>query len=634
MRLAWGIAARAKAAKSGGEVQGAKATKIESTTVSVADLLAGEEAAMEAPLFQRHYVWGPKEWQPFWIDVVESAEYKSQRFLGAIVLHEKSSGSFKEPRVYWIVDGQQRVATVYVVLMALASHLLNRGNSDGAETIHRKYLTLRHQQGGASTLKFRPTLADIPDFKFLAEECGLVFADLAPHAKSSAGGKFMTCYRYFFEEIERHCSETDDFDGELDALVNAVVGGLDFIAITLGDAHDPIDVFDRLNARGEPLTLSEILKNAIFREMDLSTYDNNRVLELEHEVWTPFFNQFGSPHSADRFGDAVEKQRKDLFSQFVFPYVLTRDSSATKSTAIAALRRIWEADNRVVGNEGVQLVKARINDMRRYQPGLMAFSVGPPKEYAKRDELIARRYRSLARFHLPTVALPFFLSLDESWRSEDIDNKSMLKVLEIVESFLVRRAIVGLEPTGLHAIFKRLWSVSEQGKPELVRKGLQTGTIKFPSSREVKKVLKTEPFYARKKKAFVLYERELSIAKLETSVAPLNRNVEVDHLMPQNPKTLWEGVSQQEHDAHKDLCGNLMLLSGKENKLKGNRTWDETRRILRGDSGIIASLFAEPRHIVEKFSTWGPNEIKTRTSEIADWVATRWPEGPKGVERS
>ena len=58
----------------------------------------------------------------------------------------------------------------------------------------------------------------------------------------------------------------------------------------------------------------------------------------------------------------------------------------------------------------------------------------------------------------PTSTYPFLMQLSNAARDGSIDADRTVAVLSLIESFLVRRAICGHEPTGLHAVFKRLWT--------------------------------------------------------------------------------------------------------------------------------------------------------------------------------
>lgn len=92
----------------------------ESTTV---DDLFGPDQRLRAPLFQRRYVWSEDaHLAPFWADLRGRATLRLgpgpaafPHFLGAILLQRDGA----DPGLRRIIDGQQRLLTLYMTLAAL-----------------------------------------------------------------------------------------------------------------------------------------------------------------------------------------------------------------------------------------------------------------------------------------------------------------------------------------------------------------------------------------------------------------------------------------------------------------------------------------------------------------------------------
>src|ERR1700722_6899770 len=82
--------------------------------------LFADSARYKAPIFQRYYVWGKKEFTAL-CDDIENGDPAIGQFLGAIVLKDlgRPSGP-SSPTSYLLIDGQQRLTTLYLVLLALA----------------------------------------------------------------------------------------------------------------------------------------------------------------------------------------------------------------------------------------------------------------------------------------------------------------------------------------------------------------------------------------------------------------------------------------------------------------------------------------------------------------------------------
>src|ERR1041385_1422969 len=107
--------------------------------ITVTDLFEKQRRYL-IPLFQRGYVWTlERQWKPLWEDVVNQTEVlrlhnpamnrqPHRHFLGAIVLVEGNMGVRHVP-VSEVIDGQQRITTLQVMLVALRDVVEGLGNA-------------------------------------------------------------------------------------------------------------------------------------------------------------------------------------------------------------------------------------------------------------------------------------------------------------------------------------------------------------------------------------------------------------------------------------------------------------------------------------------------------------------------
>ena len=76
------------------------------------------------PLFQRFYVWETPYWETLWddlVDLIEEDDPQRSHFLGAVVVIPATDTAPSLPK-FILIDGQQRLATVLVLLAALRDH--------------------------------------------------------------------------------------------------------------------------------------------------------------------------------------------------------------------------------------------------------------------------------------------------------------------------------------------------------------------------------------------------------------------------------------------------------------------------------------------------------------------------------
>ncbi|MDF7673964.1 DUF262 domain-containing protein [Acetobacteraceae bacterium ESL0709] len=106
------------------------------------DLVAGDNV-LEIPLFQRPYMWKDSHYKTLVSDVEAVAdEGSSAIFLGVIVTYSRGSAPGRPP-TWMIVDGQQRVTTLYLFIMAASYIAATHNEFDWAADIIGRYLLVR-----------------------------------------------------------------------------------------------------------------------------------------------------------------------------------------------------------------------------------------------------------------------------------------------------------------------------------------------------------------------------------------------------------------------------------------------------------------------------------------------------------
>jgi hypothetical protein len=190
--------------------------------------------------------------------------------------------------------------------------------------------------------------------------------------------------------------------------------------------------------------------------------------------------------------------------------------------------------------------------------------------------------------------------------------------LRIIESFLVRRGLRGIEPTGLHAIFKGMWDAAGSD-PRMVRKAIVSRTVAFPSDEELQDAILTWPVYSRKVLPYAMreYERDMSTVDVLQVLPPIT----IDHVMPQSHKGDWaEAVSKADFDRLVDTWGNLVPLSGPANSAKNSKSWSEARKLLESET-----VFSSTKQVYMHHNVWDATAIEVRSMAIASWALDRWP---------
>src|ERR1700730_16592822 len=103
------------------------------------------------PIYQRTYSWTERECQQLWDDIMRAGgnDDISAHFVGSVVYIEKGLYQVSSQSPLLVIDGQQRLATVSLLLEALARHLADDEPVDGfsAKKIRSYYLLNPLEEG-------------------------------------------------------------------------------------------------------------------------------------------------------------------------------------------------------------------------------------------------------------------------------------------------------------------------------------------------------------------------------------------------------------------------------------------------------------------------------------------------------
>lgn len=228
-------------------------------------------AEYKVPRYQRTYVWKENNWSELLTDVTFTINTDSDanwsHFLGTIVLNDKNKnlGTAKDPGVdyYEIIDGQQRLTTIFVIFAVIVKHLNNMDNEEAenrAKFIKNTYLT---------TLKStNETISKInnPDLhSSLLSILDYISKDSKVKLEKSNNTLYHV-FNYFDDYIkEKSFEETDMFLNQL-LKINIVEN-------VSGEEEEIYNIFEVLNARGQKLKQMELLKNHIMKYVQPRTDD-------------------------------------------------------------------------------------------------------------------------------------------------------------------------------------------------------------------------------------------------------------------------------------------------------------------------------------------------------------------------
>lgn len=552
------------------------------------------EREYRSPLFQRQYIWNKEQIDRLWSDIDSiTNEIETTKFLGAIVLEIKSSGSAFKPDSYWIIDGQQRLTTLYMTILHLAIEAEKSGHRDLSDSLYNQYL---FNQDGIyrNQPKLITTLQDNTQFAHLFTEIRTITPILKQHYGEETGilskGNELTK-----KKIKERCFSEENFDyDKTKKLIETLLEKLKFVQIILGDDQEPQQVYDALNTTGIKLGSKDIIRNKVFQR--ISDYPD-RAIAIYDTHWIPLEND-------------LKISNQDRFEDYLFPFALVHKPTITKSNLVSALTERWKEWE----------PEKIVHDLRVFLPSFIALK---SDEKVKRETLTNSReinnwIEQIYKMRAPSSVYPFIFRLINDYNSGSLDEASTINNLKLIESFMVRRAFAGFEPTGLHAVFKDLYNKTNGTPQAFIDTIDQNPTVQFPDDDKFEQDIRYSALYGRKLAKYILetYERDLRGG----DPYPESINITIDHIMPQQLTDEWRRIIiEDQHEKYLHVWANLVPLSGQANSERGRQSWESTR-----DFYLTETVFKTTKRLAQDNESWTIDSIINRSDHLVSWAINRW----------
>ena len=241
----------------------ARTTLLDTRTVNYQELI-GNGRAYFVPPYQRDYSWRQEQWEDLWNDITDMLSPEDSRhYMGALVVEAQSD------RRFVVIDGQQRLATLSVLALAVIDALLKLASSGvDAEENRARARELRNRFIGekdpASLVESSRLNLNETDNGFYQDYLVQLEEPGNPRGLRPSNRLLWECFQYFGRQIRSLDAARDDGRALASLMSETVARRLIFILITVDDALNAYTVIETLNARGLELTTTDLLKNYIF----------------------------------------------------------------------------------------------------------------------------------------------------------------------------------------------------------------------------------------------------------------------------------------------------------------------------------------------------------------------------------
>ena len=557
------------------------------TTNNTFRQLMGNGLSYRVPLFQRDYSWGPDEWDDLWQDIVElfGDAPEPAHYLGYLVLQSADNRTFD------IIDGQQRMTTLSLLMLAAVSHLTDLAAPDDPNDPQSR----RAQQLRANYIGYLDPVSLVPRSKLTLNRHNDSFYQnyLVPleHLPQRGLNFSEQLLRRAFSWFKEHLKERSGDDGKsVASFVDRTVDKLFFTVITVTDELNAFKVFETLNARGVRLSATDLLKNYLFSVVSRSGAHESEIKALETR-WEGIVGLLGS----------------ESFPEFLRVFWNSRNRLVRKADLFKTIRAVINDRSNAF---------ALIRDMDRHAR-IYAALRSPEDDFWTPEER-----DSLSQLQMFNVRQPLALLIAAFDRIAEQDRAGFSRLLRAIAVVSFRyNVICSRQSNEQEAVYNHI--AVELSAQRVTGAGAAIEELQsvYPEDPEfraafVEKTLRTTSSRNKKVARFILFriERQLSERSFDFESAKYN----IEHILPESPGDGWDQFDDQQREACTYRLGNLTLLTASTNRNAGNAGFAEKHTAYRD------SEFAITGKLAEEYDTWTVDKIRSRQSWMAKQATSIW----------
>lgn len=535
------------------------------------DLIEKNKRVFKVPVYQRNYDWTNVQCEKLYSDIIKAWTDDVHHFTGTIVYVEDVNGGSGLNEVL-IIDGQQRITTIYILLKALLD--LSKGNSDRVESEVTDVMFNRNCDEEYK-VKLKPVQTDNNQLMYLIQD------------KVEKMDRTTNVYKSYitFKKLIQNSLE-DGFELK-DILFG--IKKLEVVEIIL-DKHQgdmPQKIFESINSTGLDLSLADLIRNYLLMDEDNQDY-------LYQEYWLDIEKNVGYKNLGD----------------FFINYINSQVTKAVNSkNAYTLFKETCEFNS--YSHEDV------LKKLKRTSKYYGVF-IGENISYSKEIQRLLVSFNMIKQ----TTVLPFIFNIFDDFEDGKIEEEELINILEYTLTYLIRNTTC--ESTkNLSKFMKSLYTRAfSECKENCFKKFISflnnlKANDRMPDDKEFFEALIYKPIYKKSICKYVLSSIENS-----TKETINTDNLTIEHILPQKENAvLWKKSLGEEYskvyEVYLHTLGNLTF-TGYNSEL-GTKSFSEKKRIIRENSkATILNKY------VLSANDWNEDAILTRAKNLAELVVKKF----------
>lgn len=543
------------------------------------------------PIFQRNYSWQKNQYEQLWFDILRASKFKEKQnhFIGSIVYIDMGTPAGR-PQQLLLIDGQQRLTTISILLCAIKDYV----QKFNLETKLINLAKIKNQ------FLYNSDEIDEDKYKLLLnvqdKETYIKLIDNTIFTVNKPATNIIKCYEFFYERIEDFIKQY----GQIDEIY-AGIFKLSLVLISLDkDSDNPQMIFESMNSTGKDLSQTDLLRNYLL--MDLTPEKQTRLYKT---YWKPM---------EELFGEDIYKNDVNKFDYFIRDFLILKSDTGY----ICKINNVYENFKRYYLDNNCEKF-AVLRDLFTYAKYYACIDL--LQENDDELKLYWQEFKKLDSH----VVYPFLLKLYDDYSRQILIKEDFKKILQVVISYLWRRAICEIPTNSLSKTFATLYQAVD--KDDYVNSVIKAFVFKssykrFPSDYEVREKLQTKDIYHFRLRKYLLEALENYYHKEPIDLNTANYTIE--HIMPQNIEhnLSWQQMLgedwQEVHSLYLHSLGNLTITG--YNAEMSNKSFVEK---VNGESGFKHSHLKLNESIAQ-CDVWNKKAIQRRTNILTDIILKIW----------
>lgn len=531
------------------------------------------------PIYQRTYSWDIPQCNQLLNDILRiSCDSSVQgHFIGSIVYFQESIHTVSDVPKLLVIDGQQRLTTVSLLIMAIADFIKDNDiEIDTSFTKLQNYYLINSEEDNELRYKLLLTRRDKETYINLLK--GIPQID-------GFSLRIMENYDFFRSKINR----------ENVAAMYSGVQRLFVVDVALEKEKDnPQLIFESMNSTGVDLSQADLIRNYVLmgQEVGLQT-------ELYEQYWYPMEQDYGNEYAT-------------LFNSFM------RDYLSVKTGTIPRFDRVYDAfKSYTLGRRALGSITEIVKDISIYSRYYVKMVL-----HKEPDKRLCDAFKRISLLKVD-VSYPFLLPLYHDYANGVLSKDDFYEALCMVENYVFRRAICGIPTNSLNKTFATLYRSFD--KTDYMN-GLKAAFLlldsykRFPNDTEFTTFIQSKDVYNFRSRNYLLSRLENFQRKEIVNTADYT----IEHIMPQNPHLSeewqdmlgenWVGIQNK----YLHTLGNLTL-TGYNSELS-DRSFLEKKTIEGGfdDSPMRLNV------LLKQVDKWNEENIRLRANQLAEKARNIW----------